>query len=477
MFGAGASTHADLTTAVRLATAHASTSLELANVTASIAFLYIQSGSEQNAANKMRRVVDVARRTLGSRRVLSPSTCFIGCTSGEFPTEPGTASSVASISLLHLPDGAKVMPFRIRDDDALGMDGPQRTWWDLVGLSAPDTGENQRAPQFILFQHPDYEMPLDLLAGLDFGFPASAKVGAVAGTINPLHMAYVFDGDGAHSEGVVGMAISSPDLRMNVLLAQGARGVGPMMEVTEVKDGTEVTRAKEIGTPTEAEGAPMQLIDMWDHVDVISQKDKELARKYLLLGLEVGTLAEALASANEKDSGVKNAAASVPDMVVRKVVGFNEMTRSLAVEGSPVRIGSRAQFQVRDEESARDELAVLFDRQGLEGVTNAMSDFQLIGGFVMADSERGANLYGDVACDTDGRLFKERFKVPIASLACTGQMGPLPAPGFERHFPICGVGFAASTFTHSSAALYILLYARFSSLPEGESSEAQEEKT
>lgn len=473
MFGAGASTHSDLTTAIRLAAAHASTSLELAGVTASIAFLFIRSCPEQTAATKMRRVVDVARRTLGSRRVLGPTTCFIGCTSGDIPTDSSSDPPVSSISLLHLPEGTKVMPFRVSDEDALDMDSSQRTWWELVGAPAPDGAADQRAPQFILFQHPEYDRSLDLLAGLDFGFPASAKVGAVAGTASPLHTAYVFDSDGAHSEGVVGMAISSADLRLNVMLAQGARGVGPLMEVTEVKDGTEVTRAREIGTPTEAEAAPMQLIDMWDHVDIISQKDKELAKRYLLLGLEVGTLAEALATTEESEDDVKSRGSLAPDMVVRKVVGFNDATQSLAVEGSPVRIGSRAQFQVRDEESARDELAVIFDRQGLEGVTNAMSDFQLIGGFVMSDSERGANLYGDVAKDMDGRLFKERFKVPVASLACTGQMGPLPAPGFERHFPIGGVGFAASTFTHSSAALYILFYARFPSLDDNNSSKTQ----
>lgn len=459
VFSAGSSRRDDLAGGVMEAVSAAAGTLSRRGVDASIAIVFVHSCTEGNARNEMRRVVDGVRRALASRRVLSASTHVFGCTSGQFS---GSQSDAAiSVALVHLPDEVTVHVFRIREDSPLDIDAPPRAWHQLVGLH-----ETKEETQLVLLQHPDYERMLDLVAGLDFALPNSPKVGAVAARAQPLHTAYIFDDNGAHDGGVVGLAVSGTAIKLNVMLAQGARGVGPMMEVTEVRNGTEITKAREIGTPTETEGGPMTLFDMWHGTEMISDADYQLARKYLLLGIEVDMLADTLVAEDDARvdggavKGKKGSVVSQPDMVVRRVLGFNDVTRSLAVEGARVRLGSRARFQVRDEQCARDELSVLFDRQRLEGVTHAMNGLTLIGAMVLADTERGQYLFGDMDSDMDRRLFQDRFQVPLCSLACNGQISPLPAPGYQRHFPIRGVGVAASTFTHSSAALFLLFYAR-----------------
>lgn len=316
----------------------------------------------------------------------------------------------------------------------------------------------------MLLCHPDFEGTSDVLSSLDFAFPGVRKLGATAGHANAMDQAYLFSAKGSLKNGAVGLALSSPHVQVDVTVAQGARGVGPMLEVLEVKNGNEITKVKEVWTATEAEGPPMALLDMWAGTDAITQEDRACARQYLLMGIEVPKVVDlavsSLSSVKGSGSGARKGIDAEEErrkpveMVIRKVVGFDEGAKSLAVEGADVRLGSRIQFQIRDEAAAQAELDSLFNRLLLEGSSKAMDGMSLMGAMLIVDSERGENLYGDIAADTDRRMYEERFPVPMAVLTSEQQIGPLPSGGL--------LGASGNCFLLSASALYVSLYGRVS---------------
>jgi len=214
----------------------------------------------------------------------------------------------------------------------------------------------------------------------------------------------------------------------------------------------------------------MILLDMWAQTESISDEDRVHASRYLLFGVEVDKVADIaklsmspkpIEETDAKGKPIVPEVAEPLDMVICKVVAFNNATKSLTIEGSHVRLGSRVQFQIRDEEAARAELMSLFDKLQLEGSSRAMDGMAMMGALLLVDTERGANLYGTVTADLDRTLYSERFPVPISVLSSEGQLGPLPSGGLT--------GAAGNTFTLSASALYISVYGRVQPSPGADS--------
>ncbi|CAN8065153.1 unnamed protein product [Agarophyton chilense] len=420
--------------------------------TVSVAFVFINSSFEGTRGADMSRVVQTVKKTLAMRRLITPQTKIFGSTSAEYIESDQETS--ASVALAHFPDTTEISTFCIDDQNGFDIDWKQRQWHDLVGLP-PKT---DRHLHIFMLQHPDYEQIDDLLSGLDFSYPGVQKFGASAGKTNALHECYLFHTNGtATKQGIIGLALSSPDVQMNVMVAQGARGIGPLLEVLAVKDGNEIVRVREVNTPGTATAPPMILLDMWANTDNISYDDRLRSREYLLLGVEVSNIADlAAASISTTADKQKTLESQKPvEMVIRKVVGFNEATNSLFVEGN-VPIGSRVRFQVRDDKAARAELTSLFNKMSLEGSSKAMEGMSLMGALMLVDTERGANLFGTTMPNADRAMFLDRFPVPLSILSSDRQIGPLPAGGL--------LGAAGNTFSLSASALYITFYGRTSNV-------------
>lgn len=479
----GQSREAKIVDAVKDAVARASFTLERQGVRANLAIVFVKSRGELTPDDEVRRVLPTLKTTLAMRRALSSDIVVFGCTTANYVNDENVAT--VSVALASFPEGTIVRPFEIADKSSFDIDWKQKQWHDFVGMS-PNDSASSTSPltpkgtmdptanlQLFMLQHPDFEGMLDLLSGLDFAYPGVRKFGAMAGRAHALDTIYLFGRSGLVTKGVVGLAFSSPDVHVDVTVAQGARGVGPMMEVTEVRDGNEISKVKEIGTPGLAEAAPMVLLDMWASTDLIPQDDRKRAREYLLFGVEVQKVTDlafsSLTSAAKKEPAGKkteDAEKDKPvDMVIRKVVGFNDGTRSLAVEGGGVRLGSRVQFQVRDEEAACSELVLLFNRLMLEGSSKAMEGMSLTGAVVLVDNERGEYLYGKLKADSDREMYVERFPVPLLMLTSEGQIGPLPAGGL--------LGTAGNTFTLSASALYVSFYSRNRELKQGDKAQPE----
>lgn len=453
-YSVGRSSKPQFLDALKDAIVKASRSLALQKRVATLTIIFLKSNSESTPSNDLSRVIPVAKKTLAVHSVLARSTVFFGCTTAE---HPGTDSPSAIVTLVYFPEKTYLRPFYV-DPGAFDLDWTQQQWYNIIERSPVQSPQQT----IMLLCHPDFEATADVLSSLDFAFPGVRKLGATAGHTNALDQVYLFNSDGSLTNGAIGLAMSSPHVQVDVTVAQGARGVGPVLEVVEVKNGNELTKVKEVGTATEAEGPPMTLLDMWAGTDAITQEDRAYAREYLLMGIEVPKVVDlavsSVSSAKGRETGksvdAEDERRKPVEMVIRKVVGFDDDARSLAVQGGDVRLGSRVQFQIRDERAAEAELDTLFNRLILEGSSKAMDGMSLMGALLIVDSERGGNLYGDVAADMDRRMYEERFPVPLAMLTSEQQIGPLPSGGL--------LGTAGNCFLLSASALYVSLYGRTS---------------
>lgn len=466
----GTSRSSTIVDAIPEAVRKASSTFVLTKTQVTLAIIFVKSTFESNAKDEMRRVVPTLKKSLAMLGILAPDAIIYGCTTGaSFDTEDDPTITVA---LSHLPASAATQIRTVRlAEDGFSLDWGQPDWHDAIGLPGGDVksadGYSVHRLLFLLY-HPDFTpRTRDLLAGLDFAYAGVRKVGAEAGRVNPLHEGYLFDAEGAIAEGALLLAVATPDVQVDVSVAQGVRGVGPLLEVIAVRDGTEITSVKETGTPGETIGAPMTLFDFWVKTDVVSLEDSRLAAKYLLFGTEVrdtataASLAVAAAAtrmdASEGKEGDKNIVPGLSNnepviMLSRRVVGVNEATRSIGVEGESVRLGSRARFQIRDDEAARAELTRLFDRLQLEASSKAMEGLSLMGALLLVDCERGSALHGNNVPDLDREMYRERFPVPLALMSSLAQIGPLPSGGL--------LGSAGDSFMLSASALYVSLYGR-----------------
>lgn len=103
-----------------------------------------------------------------------------------------------------------------------------------------------------------------------------------------------------------------------------------LAQIREVEDGRLITKVKEIGTSMEAEGSPMELFEMWEFSDLISEKDKKLAKECTLLGLGIDLFEEG----------------KQPEYVVRRILDYDKRNIAVTTEGG-VRQGQIVQYQVR----------------------------------------------------------------------------------------------------------------------------------
>jgi hypothetical protein len=391
-----------------------------------------------------------------------------------------------------------VQPFRIGQNDCpVNIDWRQHEWALRVGCDDQAIGKGSKlgrpqnddelpalGPQFILLQHQDF-VANDLLAGLDFAFPNSAKIGGACGSSRPANSGVLIAADGSvHDSGVVGVLLkkTGPGVVFEVVVAQGVRPVGTRLKVLEVKDGSEISKVRDVtGAGVSIEGGPMQIIDMWAHTGFLDEEEAELAGKYI--GVEIEIPSDLLnsysgglpspsgdTSIEEIDSQASVETESpvhVPaDILVRRIVGIDLETNAIAVDGPPVRLGTGVRFQIRDAASAQSEI------EKLRGLVRQ----EPIGGLLVTDRERLAIL-GDADGSEAGALDLRAFGGCIGRFMASSEIGPLPAPGYRKHFPIRSPGAAASTFSHSSSSIYLLVFDESESKTGGRALESVQEMT
>jgi small ligand-binding sensory domain FIST len=317
-----------------------------------------------------------------------------------------------SVLLLRLPD-AILQPFAIDTTALPDLDGPAEAWRVALGLQATPPAGEKDPPSMLLLVDPTCGAINDLISGLDYALPQTLKVGGIAGQHSAPHGSLLYSGGEAGESvraGAVGCLISGA-WRLDPLVAQGCRPIGPVFEVEQAQRNVviQVSRGGDVPrSPVEA----LQLI-----LSELSPLEREQVKHSLFLGVD---RSEVLLSTD----GPPPAA-----FLVRNLIGVDPRNGAVAV-AERMRVGQRVQFQLRDAEASRQDARLLLRRQSLEEGTQPMA------ALLFACLGRGEGLYGEA--DGDVKLCREVFaSVPIAGVFCNGEIGPVGAATHLHGYTAC----------------------------------------
>src|SRR5215212_1263280 len=237
------------------------------------------------------RLHEVLRRTLGPETLL-------GCSAGGVigGRQEVERLPAVTVTAARLPNVA-VRPFHI-GGTLPDLDGPPDSWERLVGA------KRNEEPRFVLLADPFTTRPEALLAGLDYAFPNSAKIGGLAsGATSPGLNALFVDGE-VHDSGTVGVALSG-DVIVDTVVAQGCRPVGELMQVTSCA-GNMVY---------ELDGRPA-FSAIEELFEGMNDRDRQLAVRSLFLGVVMDAFLE------KPGAG---------DFLIRNLVGIDPKGGAIAV--------------------------------------------------------------------------------------------------------------------------------------------------
>ena len=276
-------------------------------------------------------------------------------------------------------------PFHVENESLPDLDASPSAWESLVGTT-PDA-----YPQFLLITDPFTIRSDNLLLGLDYAFRRSVKVGGMAsGGQQPGSNALMLDGE-VHRSGAVGLAFQG-DVVIDTIVAQGCRPIGKPMNLTRCKDNILL----------ELDGSPALEV-LRDLYQVLSERDRELARNSLFLGVVMDEFQEY---------------PQLGDFLIRNIVGMDPRSGALAI-GERLREGQIVQFHLRDAQTSTEDLTALVnqyrDRYRETGVEGALL-FSCLG--------RGVYLYGQP--DHDTGIFRDLMgEIPMGGFFCNGEIGPV----------------------------------------------------
>ena len=324
----------------------------------------------------------------------------IGCTAGgvigaerEIEDLPAVAVWAATLP------GVGIQPFRLtfqREGDHAVVEG-------LEDLPAPDL-----EPVVVMLADP-YSFPADVLLDHLNGTVAGLPIvgGMASGGLEAGRNALYFN-DEILRDGAVGVILTGG--ATTTVVSQGCRPVGQTFAVTRAERNV----LFELG----GEAAMKRIEELYAEA---SERDQLLIRRGLHVGSAITELKPELGRG---------------DFLVRNVVGVDRETGAIAISDM-VEVGTTVQFQVRDAESARQDLRAVFARE-----REARPD-PVAGALLFSCNGRGQGLFGQPDHDV-GALRRAFGDVPVAGFFAAGEIGPVAGRNFLH-------GFTASVLLLRSA--------------------------
>ncbi len=305
-----------------------------------------------------------------------------------------------SLTVAHL-GGVNLQGFHIRNDELPDLDSSAQAWTDLTGVS-PDQN-----PDFIVLADPFYSKVNDFLEGLDFAYPKAAKVGGIASAMAMGMQTGLFFHSAEHpsepslvQEGIVGVALSG-DIKVDTLVAQGCRPIGPLYQILEGENNL-ITELAEVNENGVHQGkAPLQALR--EVVNELSPEDQQLAQHSLFLGIAQDEFKMKLQQG---------------DFLIRNLLGVDPKVGAIAV-GDKLRPGQRIQFHLRDGNTSAEDLEMLLQTYQQQGDASAP-----MGALLFSCLGRGKELYGQ--SNFDSTRFRDFMnQIPLGGFFCNGEIGPV----------------------------------------------------
>lgn len=294
-----------------------------------------------------------------------------------------------TLTAAQLPD-VTVCPFHL--EGALpDLDDPPDSWERLVGVEGADE------PQFVLLADPFTTRTEMLLAGLDYAFPNSAKIGGMASGATSAGLNALFLDEEVFNGGTVGAALSG-NIVADTVVAQGCRPIGELMRVTSCKENILYELDDRSVFPV-----------LEELIANLDERDRNLARTALFLGVVMDEFKE------EPGAG---------DFLIRNLIGIDPNSGAVAI-GEYLQEGMRVRFHLRDADTSAEDLhAVLTGYETTLERKNAVS-----GALLFSCLGRGEHLYKKPNFDTG--VFKQHLgDVPVGGFFCNGEIGPVGGTTF-----------------------------------------------
>jgi small ligand-binding sensory domain FIST len=216
------------------------------------------------------------------------------------------------------------------------------------------------------------------------------------------------DGE-VYTDGAIGVILSGP-VQVSTVVSQGCRPIGPTMVVTRAEDNVLLELA---GQPA--------LARLEDIVSALDEEDRELVAS----GLQIGIAMNEYAERHERG-----------DFLIRGVLGIDPEREAVAI-GDIVEVGRTVRFQVRDAETADEDLYELLDAYIAEGG-------RVDGALLFSCNGRGSAMFGTP--DHDALAVRDTLgPIGVAGFFAAGEVGPVAGHNHVH-------GFTASVLVFSTVS-------------------------
>ncbi|MGD2183575.1 FIST signal transduction protein [Lusitaniella coriacea] len=359
---------------------------------ADLAIVFISSAF----ASDYSRLMPLLREQLaGSTIIGCGGGGVVGSSSNLSATYEAEQEPALSLTLAHLPD-VEVRTFRILEDELPDLDGPPDAWVELLGI-APEAQSD-----FILLADPFTSSISDLLQGLDFAYPNSAKVGGLASASMGNRGMSLFCNYSHYEEGIIGVALSGR-IEMETIVAQGCRPIGNPYRVVQGERNI-ITELEETqgDMPSECSSPQPPLQALQTLIQSLSYEDRKLAQHSLFIGIARDEFKQ------ELEQG---------DFLIRNLLGVDPRIGAIAL-GDRVRPGQRIQFHLRDAHTSAEDLELWLQK------CQARLGDSAVGALMFSCLGRGENLYHKP--NFESQLFQQYFKnTALNGFFCNGEIGPV----------------------------------------------------
>jgi small ligand-binding sensory domain FIST len=316
------------------------------------------------------------------RALLRPKV-FAACTAGTVVGGAREVEDVAALSLwaANLPHASS---YRL---------GPSVTGGPVLPSTFPGPAELEGVDALLVLTDP-FSLPAEdaldaIRARLGDGVPVVG--GQASAARGPGGNRLVLDGE-LHADG--GLAIALGGVDVTTLVSQGCRPVGDPMTVTRGQ-----------GSIVEELAGRPALERVQATVRALGPDDAQRAQQ----GVHVGRVIDE-----------RKAVFGRGDFLIRSLRGADRETGAIAVDDD-LEVGATVQLQVRDAESAHEDLGDL------------LADRRADSALVFTCNGRGTHLFG--VGDHDAQLVSETLgRVPVAGMSCAGELGPIGGRNFLHTF-------------------------------------------
>jgi small ligand-binding sensory domain FIST len=333
-------------------------------------------------------LVESVQKTIGARHL-------IGCTGAGIIGVDQEVEQQPAISLLvgELP-GVEVTPFHLTEknlEESTGAD-----FWHFQLDLEPDT-----SPQFLMFVDPFTAHAVQLVDALTEAYPKAPIIGGLAsGAQQPGENRLFLDGT-IYDEGAVGVGLTGKIL-LQTVVSQGCRPIGEPLVVTRAEKNVVFELG---GRP------PMKILQ--EMLPQLPAKDRQLARSGLLF---IGRVI------NEYQDEYGRG-----DFLIRNLIESDRESGALSV-ADMMRTGQTVQFQVRDGETADEDL-----RQLLQKKHNSLAGKLPHAALLFTCLGRGEGMYGSAHHDIQA-VQENLGPLPVAGFFCNGEIGPVGQRTFVHGF-------------------------------------------